>query len=106
MAKYNKTAKDLAFDRERARLKNQIEGLREDIRKANIEIDGKVAIIDNFRESLAEAKREIQALKKLIEIPEDQMERYLKDAREAAARERRGQQAVETLEHLFNTTRI
>lgn len=104
MNTYKKTAKDLAHDRELARLKKQIKELREEIRQYIIEIKAKEAIVEHGEQLLEEAAAEIESLKKLIEIPKEQLEVFLKDEREQAERERANTSALNALIKLRQIT--
>ena len=97
MSAHKKTAKDLAFDRERQRLQKQINELREEIRRYIIEIKSKEAIIEHYDELLKEACAEIENLKKLTNIPKEQLETFLKDEREKAERDRAHTEVINKL---------
>lgn len=91
MSKYQKTAKDRAFDRERQKLHKQINELREENRKNIIEIKAKEAIIERDAELLDELTAENQKLKDLLNIPSEQLEAYLKYEREKAERQQKAE---------------
>lgn len=82
--RYKKTAKDLAFDRERAKLQRQNKDLREELRKAQIQIEADDAVMRHQEELLEEAGAEIKKLKALIGIPEEDLTLILNDAKKTA----------------------
>ena len=102
MAKYTKTAKDLAWDREREKYRRIIAQKDEDIRKYIIEIQSKESVIDYYESLLDRASMEIKSLKALLELPKDVVEEFLKNEAEKADRERKGQEAVESLKSLLS----
>lgn len=93
MGAYQKTAKDLAFDRERARLQRQIRDLREDLRKANIQIEADNAVMQHQDEIIDEAAAEIQKLKELIGLPKEGLDLILTQAKKTA-------EAAENITHI------
>lgn len=81
---YQKTAKDLAFDRERAKLRRQIRDLQEDLRRARGQIEADDAVIENQEEIIEKQQAEIQKLKELTGLSEEALQMILSDAKRTA----------------------
>ena len=74
MAKaYEKTAKDLAFDRERAKFRRQIRDLQEDLRKERIQ-----------NEIIKELEEQNRKLRELTGLSPEAVETILNDAKRTA----------------------
>ena len=74
MAKeYQKTAKDLAFDRERAKFRRQIRDLQEDLRKERIQ-----------NEIIKELEEQNRKLRELTGLSPEAIETILNDAKRTA----------------------
>lgn len=97
MSKYEKTAKDRAFDRERARLGAQIKNLKEELRKERIQIEADNAMLENQEEIIKELEKENKLLRDMIQLKPEELERHLKEQRESAERTQRIKQGLELL---------
>ncbi len=85
MAKeYQKTAKDLAFDRERAKLRRQIRDLQEDLWKERIQIEADDAIIEHQNEIIKELEEQNRKLRELTGLSPEAIETILNDAKRTA----------------------
>lgn len=90
--KNNKSAKDLAFEKERAKYRQQINELERQIKKAEIE---KLEAEEKLRESeqkCEELKDWIDRLLKYTEMSEEDMKKFIEKERQSA----------EVMEHLDN----
>lgn len=85
---YQKTAKDLAFDRERQKFRMRINKLEKEIRDLECDILGRDSIIEYKEDVIADLEAENQILRNLLDLPRDQLDQYLKDAAEKAKREK------------------
>ena len=94
MSKYEKTAKDRAFDRERARLGAQIKNLQEELRKERIQIEADNAMLENQEEIIKELEKENKLLRDMIQLKPEELERHLKEVHEAAESTRRAKEAL------------
>lgn len=81
---YQKTAKDLAFDRERAKLRRQIRDLQEDLRRARSQIEADDAVIENQEEIIERQQEENRKLKELTGLSEESLQLILSDAKRTA----------------------
>lgn len=97
MSKYEKTAKDRAFDRERARLGAKINKLQEELRKERIQIEADNAMLENQEEVIKELEKENKQLRDMIQLKPEELERHLKEVHEAAEKTRRAKEALELL---------
>ena len=87
-----KSAKDLAFEKERAKYRQQINELEREVRKAKIE---KLEVEDKLRESeqkCEELKDWIDRLLRYTEMSEEDMKKFIEKERQSA----------EVMEHLDN----
>lgn len=96
-AEYRKTAKDIAFDRERQKLRRRINELEEELRKQVIELEAKEAIEEHLNEIIDELAEENEKFKYMIGIPKEELEQFLKEVHEKAEREKKTQESVEAL---------
>lgn len=81
---YQKTAKDLAFDKERAKLRRQIRDLQEDLRRARNQIEADDAVIENQEEIIERQQEENRKLKELTGLSEESLQLILSDAKRTA----------------------
>jgi hypothetical protein len=81
---YQKTAKDLAFDRERAKFRRQIRDLKEDLRKARIQIEADDAVIEHQNEIIKELEEQNRKLRELTGLSPEAIETILNDAKRTA----------------------
>lgn len=94
MSKYEKTAKDRAFDRERAKLGAQIKKLQEELRKARIQIEADNAMLQNSDEIIKELEKENKLLRDMIQLKPEELERHLKEVHEKAETAQRAKEAL------------
>ena len=84
MKPYQKTAKDLAFDKERAKLRRQIRDLEETIKTANSCIETDKVVIEDQRETIKSLKAENERLRELTGLSEESLQLILNDAKRTA----------------------
>ena len=85
MAKeYQKTAKDLAFDRERAKLRRQIRDLQQEVREANDEAAKLALAINSQNEAIEQLQEENRKLRELTGLSPEAVETILNDAKRTA----------------------
>ena len=84
MKPYQKTAKDLAFDKERAKLRRQIRDLEETVRIANGCIETDKVVIEYQRETIKSLKAENERLRELTGLSEESLQLILNDAKRTA----------------------
>lgn len=85
MAKeYQKTAKDLAFDRERAKLRRQIRDLQQEVREANDEAAKLALAINSQNEAIEQLHEENRKLRELTGLSPEAIEIILNDAKRTA----------------------
>ena len=84
MKPYQKTAKDLAFDKERAKLRRQIRDLEETLRIANDCIETDKVIVEDQRETIKSLKAENERLRDLTGLSEESLQLILSDAKRTA----------------------
>ena len=84
MKPYQKTAKDLAFDKERAKLRRQIRDLEETLRIANDCIETDKVIVEDQRETIKSLKAENERLRELTGLSEESLQLILNDAKRTA----------------------
>jgi adenylate kinase len=97
-----KTAKELAFDRERQRLRHQIKVLQEEKRKLEIELGAKQVIEENLNRIIDTLTDENEKLGYMIGIPKEDLERFFRETHEKAERDKEAAQALEALLALHN----
>lgn len=81
---YQKTAKDLAFDRERAKLQRQIRDLKEDLSRARSQIKAGAAVIESQEKIIKLKKEENRTLKEMVGLSEEGLQMVLSDAKRNA----------------------
>ena len=84
MKPYQKTAKDLAFDKERAKLRRQICNLQEALRAAEGKAATKDLVIEDQRETIKSLKAENERLRELTGLSEESLQLILNDAKRTA----------------------
>ena len=85
MAKaYKKTAKDLAFDRERAKLRRQIRDLQQEVREVNDEAAKLALAINSQNEAIEQLHEENRKLRELTGLSPEAIEIILNDAKRTA----------------------
>lgn len=85
MAKpYKKTAKDLAFDRERAKLLRQIRDLQQEVREVNDEAAKLALAINSQNEAIEQLQEENRKLRELTGLSPEAVETILNDAKRTA----------------------
>lgn len=99
---YKKTAKDLAFDRERQRLGHQINVLREEKRQLEIELGAQQAIEENLNRIIDELTDENEKLRYMTGIPKEDLDRFFREVHEKAERDKKATEAVDALLALHN----
>ena len=97
-----KTAKDLAFDRERQRLGHRINVLREEKRKLEIELGAQQVVNENLNRIIDTLTDENEKLGYMIGIPKEDLERFFSETHEKAERDKEAAQALEALLALHN----
>lgn len=84
MKPYQKTAKDLAFDKERAKLRRQIYNLLEALRAAEGKAATKDLVIENQSETIKNLQEENKRLRDLTGLSEESLQLILNDAKRTA----------------------
>lgn len=85
---YKKTAKDIAFDRERAKLRKQIYDLQQRILEEEHEAARLLNMIDQLNKSVSRLMDENQELRELLNLPEEDLQILVeKEKRHAEAAE-------------------
>lgn len=99
---YQKTAKDIAYDKEREKFRSKIKALEKEIRDLVVDIGCRDAIIENNEQCICELKEENTRLRELLKIPAEQLDQYLKDASEKAERDRELTSALSPLTNMMH----
>lgn len=97
MSKYEKTAKDRAFDRERAKLGVKIKDLQEQLQEKRSQIRADSILCNMLNDRIEELKKENELLRGMIQLQPEELERFLKEQRESAERTQRIKQGLELL---------
>ena len=97
-----KSAKDLAWDRERAKYKHQIHELREQCRLLTAEIESLNAWRENAVLLLKERDEDIERLVQMTCLPDEELKRFLQEEHEKVKRDEEGKAAVEALLRLHS----
>lgn len=84
-----KSAKDLAFDRERQKWNHRANSLKEEIRQLECSLSAQEAINKSLEDMISELTEENEKLRKLLDIPRDELNAYLKSENEKAEHEKR-----------------
>ena len=92
-----KSAKDLAWDRERAKYKHQIHELREQCKLLTAEIEEVNALIEDAEKVNNDLRKDIEQLIQMNGIPAEELRRFLQEEHEKVKRDEEGKAAVEAL---------
>ena len=84
MKPYQKTAKDLAFDKERAKLRRQIYNLQEALRAAEGKAATQDLVIEDQSETIKNLQEENKRLRELTGLSEESLQLILNDAKRTA----------------------
>ncbi len=98
-----KSAKDLAWDRERARFRHRISELEETVRQLNIEIGAADAVIENCNAVIAELNEDIERLTHLQGFQPEDLRKYLEECHEKDERDKQSAAALKALMQMRNT---
>ena len=83
-SKYQKTAKDIAFDRERAKLRKQIYDLQQRILEEEHEAERLKCMIEQLNKSVGRLMDENKELRELLMLPEEDLQLLIdKEKRDA-----------------------
>lgn len=83
----SKSAKDLAFDRERQIWQSRANALKERIRQLESDIGSQEGINKVQKDTISELSKENNILRKLLDIPKEDLDNYIKAEVEKAERE-------------------
>ena len=96
----NRSAKDIAFDRERTKYRSIIEQQNRKIRQLETEIKESNKMIAFAREKIERLNNEIIEIVNLSNMPAEQLRQFLEDEREKAERERKTVAFIDTFSKL------
>ncbi len=97
-----KSAKDLAWDRERAKFRHRIRELEEMVRRLNIEIGAADAVIENCNAIIDGLNEDIERLTHLQGFQPEELRKYLDECHEMAERDKKGAAALKALMQMKN----
>lgn len=105
-SEYKKTAKDLAFERERTRLHSRIQQLQEEIRIQEGIISKKDALIDEKDREIARLNQDLLKLQELLKLQPDVLQQYLTEEHSKADKQDKLLECLQMLrivsaEHIF-----
>ena len=83
----SKSAKDLAFDRERQKWQSRINALKEEIRHLERDIGAWQTINKAQCEVISDLEKKNEALRELLDVPKEDLDSYIKAELEKAERE-------------------
>lgn len=85
MSKSNKSAKDIAFDKERAKYRQQIHNLESELRKKDAIISEQASLIQEKESKLLEVQDWVQRLLEYTELSETEMREIINNEKKKAA---------------------
>ena len=104
MSKYEKTAKDRAFDRERAKLGVKIKDLQEQLQEKRSQIRADSILCNMLNDRIEELKKENELLRDMIQLQPEELERFLKEQRERGETLQKTKEALDLLGIIKNTS--
>ena len=90
-----KSAKDLAWDRERAKYQHRINVLQDEIRKLKIDLGAQQAVEENLDRIIDELTDENDKLRYMTAIPNEDLNRFIREMHEAAEKSKKAAAALE-----------
>lgn len=95
----NKSAKDIAFDKERAKFRQEIKNLQSELRRKDNEITRLTRLVDELEEKLSEKDEWIERLLQYTEISKEELKELIK----SEAEKNEANQRIATMFGLYNS---